>query len=334
MPILASPDHARRKLGLLSPDRKGRRWIVASLLLHGMPVVILLLASRERPAEPAGAPSYDLVFEAPAAAPAAAPDHQDMPTPGQTETTPMAPPDPDAKEAGQAPSPPPTPAPLPTPAPAPPLPTPPVPPAEPAPPVPAPAAPQAPPAIRLDEAEAIPLPPPVPIPEAPPLPPPPAPAAIRRPAPNPFAGTITLAGPLAFRSAPGRPAPRGGAPTRGINLALGRAPDSAAFTGPYAAVHTANAKADWGSLFKAWFQRHMYYPQDAANRGEDGASTVLMTVSATGHIDDVAIIETSGSPRLDAALLSMLRGQTVPAPLPGMPTPFTDTVRLYYILER
>jgi outer membrane biosynthesis protein TonB len=43
---------------------------------------------------------------------------------------------------------------------------------------------------------------------------------------------------------------------------------------------------------------------------------------------------TSGSERLDAALLGTLRGATVPPPLPGMPTPFTATVTLHYVLIR
>ena len=175
----------------------------------------------------------------------------------------------------------------------------------------------------------------MPIPPAPPLPPPPRPVPrLARRAPNPFAGTISLGGPLAYSGAPGRPAPRGGAPRRGIDLALGQVPENRGFTGRYAAAHAANARADWGSLFKAWWEQRIYYPEAAAIRGEDGASTVQLTVGASGQVEDVHIIETSGSPRLDAALLGMMRGQTVPALLPGMPMPFTYTARLSYILER
>lgn len=355
------------------PPRRRAAWLTASALLHALLLVAVLLAARRMApgSEEGGAPSVEMVFEPPATpaspAPAGAPQQEDVPTPGQTEFTPTAPPDETATQPGAEPSTP-TPAPPPAPEPtpqsatpvappqpvAPPVPAAPVPPGpvlepapappQPAPPEPAPAQrapPQtaAPPAVRLYKPDVELLPPPVPVPEAPPLPPvparaPPRPAVQARPAPNPFAGALMLGGPLALQQPPGRPARRGGAPSRALDLSLGPVSAEPVVSGRYAAAHAANREKDWGSLFRTWFEQHKYYPAEAAIRGEDGSSTVEITVDRNGRVAAASLVETSGSPRLDAALLGTLRGANVPPLLPGMATPFTTTITLHYVLIR
>lgn len=166
------------------------------------------------------------------------------------------------------------------------------------------------------------------------MPPRPAPQARPRPAPNPFAGTLMLEDSLGFQRPPGRPAPRSGAPSRAIDLSIGPVSPEPTVSGRYAAARAANAAQDWNGLFKAWFNAHKYYPRDAAQRGEDGTATVQITVDRYGHVQVVELIATSGSSRLDAALLGMLRGADIPPLLHGMPMPFTYTVALHYILIR
>ena len=347
-------------------DRRRAAWLAASALLHALLLVAVLITSRKvvTMAQQVGAPSVEMVFEGPpTAATTAAPQSADVPAPGKNLLSPTAPPDETATQAGGTPSP--APAPVPALQPAPPQPTaqpapapaptaattpevamaPPEP--APAPPTPvppvqmpteqAPAPPSAPPVVRLDEPDAVLLPPPMPVPEAPPAPPPPAPRAVQarpRPASNPFAGALMLGGPLALQQPPGRPMRRSGAPTHGIDLSLGPVSAEPVVSGRYAAARAAGTAKDWNSLFAAWFEAHKYYPAEAAMRGEDGSSTVEMTVDRYGHVQSASLVVGSGSDRLDAALLGTLRGATVPLPLPGMPTPFTATVTLHYVLIR
>ncbi len=358
-------------------DRRRAAWLAISALLHALVLVAVLVASRKvmTMAQQGGAPSVEMVFEAPpTAAQSEAPQPAEVPAPGENLLSPMAPPDETATQPGGSPAPTPAPAPEPTPQPAPPQPvTPPAPAPSPAqavtappqpapvpplpvapvpvPPTPAPPTPvppasvpveqvpapsSGPPAVRLDEPDALLLPPPMPVPEAPPAPPPPRAAqqARPRPASNPFAGTLMLGGPLALEQPPGRPMRRSGAPSRAIDLSLGPVSAEPVVSGRYAAAHAAGMAKDWNSLFAAWFEAHKYYPADAAMHGEDGSSTVEMTVDRYGHVQAASLVVTSGSDRLDAALLGMLRGATVPPPLPGMPTPFTATVTLHYVLIR
>jgi TonB family protein len=119
-----------------------------------------------------------------------------------------------------------------------------------------------------------------------------------------------------------------------VDLSLGTVSDTPAVSTRYAASHSAGMKEDWNSLFRDWFEARKYYPASAAERGEDGTATVDITIDHYGHVQAVSLVATSGSDRLDSALLSMLRGANVPPPLPGMPAPFTATVTLHYVLVR
>lgn len=315
-------------------------------------LAFLLTPPRRAPSgQPAGSPSYQLVFEAPPnPKPPAAPHRAERPTPGQTIAAPTAPPVEHATTPGAAPpspQPAPKPAPRPTPKPVvvpprhavPPAPKP-VPhvtaPPRPAPkPVPKPQTPSPPASVNLEAGGDVPLPPPVPIPQAPALPPPPQIRREARRASNPFAGAVMLGGPLALHQPAGRPMREGGAPRRGVDLSLGpvlRAERPSA--GRYAAADAAHAEGDWNSLFSAWFERHKYYPASAAERGEDGTATVAITVDRYGHVQHAKLVMTSGSPRLDDALLGTLRDAQVPPPLPGMKAPFVATITLHYVLVR
>jgi len=363
MNVMMLPGPGPELAPLLRPAAPSRRWraawLTASVLLHLLLLLALLLTVRQPMPGPQGkaAPSVEMVFappSAPATVPAppapaaAAPQHEDVPTPGASEVSPTAPPDQTATQPGAqspalvpAPAPEPVPPvappelaqPPPAPVEAPPEPTPAPAPSEATPVYRAPPQPPAPPAVRLGEPDEALLPPPVPMPEAPPRPLSPAPARPR-PAPNPFAGALMLGGPLAFQQPPGRPMARGGARSRAIDLSLGAVSAAPAASGRYAAARAANSSRDWRSEVEAWYEAHTYYPAEAAMRGEDGTATVQVTVDRYGRLSNVELAATSGSPRLDAALMGMLRGAQVPPPPPEIPAPITTTFTLHYMLMR
>jgi protein TonB len=80
------------------------------------------------------------------------------------------------------------------------------------------------------------------------------------------------------------------------------------------------AKADTGNLPPE-------YPSAAALRREHGDVTVLMHVNASGAVDRVDVVSSSGSPRLDAAARkAALSWHFTPALLDGRPVP--DQVQL------
>jgi protein TonB len=78
---------------------------------------------------------------------------------------------------------------------------------------------------------------------------------------------------------------------------------------------------------------HKIYPEAARRRGEEGRVTLRFTVAHSGEVADVAVVQGSGSPRLDAAAEAMLRGATVPPFDVGMgQTNITATVQVRYAL--
>lgn len=333
---------ARERLGF-PPWRRQRSpgWLIASAILHAVLLLAFLLTPPRRApsGKPAGSPSYQLVFEAPPRSkPAAAPHRARRPRPGQTVAAPTAPPvehatTPGAPAHRPAPKPvvmPPRPAVPPTPKPKVTAPSHPAPPK----PMPKPLPPSPPASVNLEAGGDVPLPPPVPIPQALPMPPPPRiQRAVRRPS-NPFAGAVVLGGPLALRQPVGRPMREGGAPRRGVDLSLGpvlRAERPSA--GRYAAADAAHAAGDWKSLFRDWFEQRKYYPAAAGERGEEGAATVEITVDRYGRVQHAHLVTTSGSSRLDDALLGILRDAQVPPLLRGMKAPFHFLVTLDYRLE-
>ena len=62
--------------------------------------------------------------------------------------------------------------------------------------------------------------------------------------------------------------------------------------------------------------------------------TVRFTVQPSGQVTDVAVVRSSGSPRLDAAAETLLRHAMLPPFDPSMPQrPVTATVPIRYHLE-
>ncbi len=211
------------------------------------------------------------------------------------------------------------------------------PPAEPAPqPVPAPAPPpQQEPAVNTEIPPAL---PPVPVPELLPLPPesqplpptvvqpqrqtPPERFALRTapPAPSRSARSSPFSHPmdLSFSQAPGPSRARTGRPGGShapIDLSLGPLVRNGHLNSPYATVGIKGVSDDYGSEIDSWIRRHLYYPPEAAERGEDGASRVHVVIDRSGHVKSARLVDSSGAYALDDATTGMFRGATLP-PVP------------------
>lgn len=156
-----------------------------------------------------------------------------------------------------------------------------------------------------------PAPPDLPLPEAPPPEPlPPEPPTFEPPPlPPPVAMPAPLPPPVAMpkpRPAPSKPPPVARLPT---------APAPA----PAEAQSAPVVEPSWQSGVAAWLAAHKSYPEDARRRGEEGRVVIRFTVERSGQVVDAEVVGSSGSARLDAATLALLRGASLPAFPASMP---------------
>ena len=318
VPPCRYPSHRARPRRLLLP-------VLAAVALH-VAVGTALVWFVHQPATPLALneASVALVF-APAVPAVDKPAEPVEPAPEETQSPPSSP-EPITQTAQ---SPPPEPAPSPQPEPPPPEPAPPepmsppatmalpkpaLPPPEPAPPLPesAPPKPISPPAtVALPEPEPPPTPNP-PLTATKPPPPPvdgPAPMKpIRRPKPNPSAHPTEA-------SKPEQPA---------------TSPTSAETARPGAEAPIA---IDWQRALAAWLGANKTYPEAARRRGAEGGVVLRFTADRSGRVLDVELVQSAGSPILDNAAQSMLRGATLPPFPPRMAQDrVTVTVQIRYSL--
>ena len=297
LPDARWPTRGRARLLRLSRRHSWLLWLLLlSALVHLALLLALLVTLPASEPRNAGEPASVDVVMLPPGAPELPPSPEPEPNPTTTEP----------------------------PMPSEPLPLPPTPPSQP-PPAEAPPAPPTPP-----QAEQLPLPPPPP-PAPPqeaalrPLPPPPRPRPPPPPAfPRPIARSLTdltLSTPGAAMPAP---APQ---PRQGINLALGpvaRASNGAVPRNPTSTdttvrVEGADLGPDWIRLLHEWWDRHGYYPRQAAEQGEDGTSRVRVVVDRSGRVHEVVLEMRSGSQWLDMGSLAIFRGAMLPPFPPSTP---------------
>ncbi len=320
------------------PWRRLRPGLVGSLLLHlgFLALVVLAVMTREKPPEPLPPPSFEVEYQS--GAPGRPGDEQGIQQPEQEAPPPAPELPPSIPQPAQPP-----PMPEATAPPAPPLPLPPAPP-PPAPPrtqfaEPAPAPPTPPPPPAL--AEALPLPPPpppIPLPREVPRPEPPPPAPPQTAA-RPAAPAQRLPGvwmPEARNLAPATPSAPPGAPRSRLDLSpgplatLGRNSAEAE-----ADVRGAQVGPDWRNAFRRWVDENKRYPASAVEAGHQGRSRVQVIAEPNGKVRSVRLIGPSGSVWLDAGLVSMFRGATLPAFPPGAdPNGVTIDFTMRYILIR
>jgi TonB family protein len=198
------------------------------------------------------------------------------------------------------------------------------------------------PAVRLAEPDSTtPLSPQALVPELPalvpppPLPPMPTPPRPRQQAlqrPGAFPPPIDLNfGPAASRA----PAPRGGGSSRAIDFSLGAPKPGPNKSEAFFDIRAANIGADWAQGLAAYWRLHRYYPQQAAQNGEDGTVEIAIVVNRLGRVESVEIQRRSGSPWLDMAAVGTWRNAQL-APLPAENTDRTITIPLTinYVLIR
>lgn len=89
----------------------------------------------------------------------------------------------------------------------------------------------------------------------------------------------------------------------------------------FSAAAQQQAREDWYARLSAHLDRFKHYPQEARRKGETGTVMLHFAVDRQGRVIVGEIAESSGSARLDAAALDMLRRA---APLPAMPDEMLD----------
>jgi len=197
--------------------------------------------------------------------------------------------------------------------------------------------------------ESIPLPDmqvPEPLPQAQPQPPqpqppqpqPPSQVPVRRQAPpssSPFSHPMDLSFsqvPTPRRAQHGRAA-GSSAP---MDLSLGPMVQGGRLLTPYASTSSIKGVSDdYSDEIGAWIRRHMYYPEDAAKRGEDGASHVHVVLDRQGRVKSVRLVNSSGSYALDDATQGMFRSAQLPPVPPDMSgNSFDVDLTIDYILIR
>ncbi len=88
--------------------------------------------------------------------------------------------------------------------------------------------------------------------------------------------------------------------------------------------------SDWMSGFNKWVNAHIYYPNAAIEQGQEGSSTIEFTVHRDGHVTDVHLLSSAGSPFLDQAWLGIFLQNNVPPFPPGTKA---DTLKITAALE-
>jgi protein TonB len=277
-------------------DRIGRR-LAGSGLVHGLVLALLsLLFAQHDGRPPQEQTPVDMVYDHPGQAGTVGPSSPD------TAGTPPA-----AKPVPQ----------LQPPAP--------VPPAEP------PPVPEIPKLPELQVPEPLPVPVPVP-------PPPPQQVPIRRqaqPSTSPFSHPMDLS----FSQAPSLPRARHGRPagsTAPMDLSLGPLVRDGRLLTPYASTSSIKGVSDdYGDEIGAWIRRHMFYPEEAARRGEDGPSHVQVVLDRQGQVKSIRLVNSSGSHALDDATEGMFRNARLPPVPPDMTgNSFDVDLTIDYILIR
>ncbi len=185
------------------------------------------------------------------------------------------------------------------------------------------------PPTRLPPMEA---PPPVPLPELP------SAEAVPKPLPHPkpAQNNSPLSHPMNLSFAPPRPHHRRAGSGGSIDLSLGPMVQNGQINTPYASTSSIHGvSSDYEQELGDWIRRHMYYPEDAAERGEDGPSSVKVVLDRQGHVKSIKLVNSSGSYALDDATEGMFRGATLPPIPPDMKGPTFDVdLTIDYILLR
>jgi protein TonB len=95
--------------------------------------------------------------------------------------------------------------------------------------------------------------------------------------------------------------------------------------------------ADYLALLSEFIEEHKYYPEGAAQNGEEGSATVQLTVRRDGSVRSLSLASSSGSSLLDAAWMAVFRDNRLPPftdDMPGAEQTFTLTLNYELIYHR
>ena len=121
--------------------------------------------------------------------------------------------------------------------------------------------------------------------------------------------------------------PRPRAFPRGLNLQLSRS-DLNALNRPDISVQ-GNIGSDWMDEFNKWVNERIYYPQAAAEQGQQGTSVISFTVHRDGSVTDLKLVSSAGSTFLDQAWLNIFKENVPPFP----PNSKSSTIKITASLE-
>ena len=96
---------------------------------------------------------------------------------------------------------------------------------------------------------------------------------------------------------------------------------------------SADAVGAWQRALAAWLQAHKTYPEAARRDGLQGRVIVRFTMDHEGAVREVLLVRSSGSPELDDAATTLLRGARLPPPPASAPDAVSVTLPIRYSLE-
>ena len=100
-------------------------------------------------------------------------------------------------------------------------------------------------------------------------------------------------------------------------------------------VEGADLGGDWLRALHEWWERHGYYPRQAAAQGEDGTTRVRLLVDRSGRVREAELEMRSGSQWLDMGSLAIFRNAMLPPFPPATPqNEVTLHLTLNFILIR
>jgi protein TonB len=121
----------------------------------------------------------------------------------------------------------------------------------------------------------------------------------------------------------GNPAPPTPFENKSLNLNIGGADETLANT-PQITIQ-GHIGTDWQAGFNKWVNEHIYYPQAAAEQGQQGAATIEFTVHRDGRVTGIHLVQSAGSVFLDQAWMDIFADNNVP---PFPPGTANDTIKI------
>jgi TonB family protein len=128
-------------------------------------------------------------------------------------------------------------------------------------------------------------------------------------------------------------APRGSVASRSLDLSPGasKAPNRAE---AFFDARAARLGVDWQQALMSYWLSHRYYPQQAAEDGQDGSVDLELTVSASGRVENAVLKSKSGNQFIDMAAIGTWRNAKLPPLPPELGDRYTFTITINYILIR